>query len=171
MSDNLEYKGYRGSIEYSREDHLFFGKVLFIDSLLMYHGTSVDEIEQAFKETVDAYLDHCERTGKSPNKPYSGTFNVRIGPDLHRDAVQIAAIQGMSLNQFVGDAIQQSVDSAKALKTLSGLYLSAINQQTLPSSGVFGIANLSPPVIDKQQQGQINPLNIQDMVSPHLTRQ
>lgn len=110
MSNDLEYKGYRGSVEYSGEDRMLFGKVQFIDSLLMYHGTSVEEIERAFKKTVDHYLALCKKTGRSPNKPYSGSFNVRIGSDLHRKAVQAAYHKNIKLNEYVTIAVQSAVD-------------------------------------------------------------
>ncbi|MEW6612737.1 MAG: type II toxin-antitoxin system HicB family antitoxin [Pseudomonadota bacterium] len=113
MSDDLEYKGYRGSVEYSREDRMFFGKVLFIDSLLIYHGTSVDEIEQAFKETVDRYLEHCRKTGKTPNKPYSGSFNVRVGPERHAAAAQLAYRRGCSLNELICRALDRELERAE----------------------------------------------------------
>lgn len=116
MSDDLEYKGYRGSVEYSGEDRVFFGKVLFVDSLLMYHGNSVDEIEQAFKKTVDHYLALCKKTGRSPNKPYSGSFNVRIGSDLHRKAVQAAYHRNINLNEYVTLAIQSFVNQSEVSK-------------------------------------------------------
>ena len=64
MSNYLEHKGYYGTVEYSSEDRLFFGKVQFVDSLLAYDGVSIDEIEAAFKETVDSYLVFCKATGK-----------------------------------------------------------------------------------------------------------
>jgi len=109
MSDLLEYKGYQGTIEYSKDDDLLFGKVLHIDSLIHYDGASISEIKTAFEEAVDGYLEFCEQTGRSPNKPYSGTFNVRIGPELHRDAVMAAAKRGTKLNEFVRDAISAMV--------------------------------------------------------------
>ncbi len=112
MSDLLEYKGYQGTIEYSKEDDLLFGKVLHIDSLIQYDGSSVSEIKTAFIEAVDGYLAFCEQTGRSPNKPYSGTFNIRIGPDLHRDAAMAAVERGMKLNEFVRDAIRAMVTGA-----------------------------------------------------------
>lgn len=84
MSNDLEYKGYIGSVEFSAEDKRLFGKVLFIDSLLMYSGESIRELEAAFHETVDAYLELCAAKGREPNKSYSGSFNIRIGSDLHR---------------------------------------------------------------------------------------
>lgn len=101
MANDLTYKGFTGSVEYNSEDRILFGKVLFIDSLLMYHGSSVPEIEDAFKETIDAYLVHCEKTGKEPNKPYSGSFNVRTSSELHRQAAQIAYKEKTSLNDIV----------------------------------------------------------------------
>ncbi|MDP1533594.1 MAG: type II toxin-antitoxin system HicB family antitoxin [Rubrivivax sp.] len=109
MSDLLEYKGYQGTIEYSKEDDLLFGKVLHVDSLIQYDGASVPEIKTAFQGALDGYLTFCEQTGRTPNKPYSGTFNVRIGPELHRDAVMAAAKRGTKLNEFVRDAIHAMV--------------------------------------------------------------
>lgn len=105
MSNELEHRGYKGSVEYNSEDRILFGKVLFIDSLLMYHGATVDEIEAAFRETVDSYLQHCEATGKQPNKPYSGSFNVRVGAERHRAAAQLAYRKGCSLNEVVCQAL------------------------------------------------------------------
>jgi predicted HicB family RNase H-like nuclease len=106
MSNLLEYKGYQGSVEYSSEDDLLFGKVLHVDSLIQYDGKTVTQIRTAFRHAVDGYLAMCERTGRTPNKPYSGTFNVRVGPELHREAVMAAAKRKLNLNEFVRRAIQ-----------------------------------------------------------------
>lgn len=114
MSNDLEYKGYHGSVEYSAEDKRLFGKVLFVDSLLMYDGESIPELEAAFCETVDSYLAFCEETGRSPNKPYSGSFNVRVGSDLHRKAAQAAYKHNMGLNEYVISALQSAVDHNSA---------------------------------------------------------
>ena len=110
MSNDLEYKGYHGSVEYSSEDKCLFGKVLFVDSLLMYDGESVSELEVAFHETVDSYLAHCAETGEEPNKPYSGSFNVRVGSDIHRDSVLAGYKLGMGLNEFVIYSLKTAID-------------------------------------------------------------
>lgn len=109
MSDLFEYKGYQGTVEYDKADKCLFGQVLHIDSLLMYHGQSVEEIEKAFVETVDAYLELCARTNRAPNKPYKGSFNVRVTPALHRAAANAAALRQESLNEFVSHAIADAV--------------------------------------------------------------
>ena len=115
MSNDLSYKGYKGSAEYSSADRIFFGKILFIDSLLMYHGTSVDELESAFKETVDAYLKHCAKMGKEPNKPYSGSFNVRTSPELHRQTAQRAHKEKTSLNDIVVKSLNAYISGSSSV--------------------------------------------------------
>lgn len=115
MSDDLSYKGYKGSVEYSAADRVFHGKVLFIDSLLMYHGASVDELESSFEDTVDSYLAHCERTGKEPNKPYSGSFNVRTSPELHRQTAQRAHSEKTSLNDIVVKSLNAYISGSSSV--------------------------------------------------------
>lgn len=107
--DLLEYRDYQGSVEFSSEDRILFGKILFIDSLVMYHGESVNELEHAFHIAVDEYLAHCSKNNKEPNKPFSGGFNVRIGSELHKAAVQRAYREGQSLNEFVKQSIERAI--------------------------------------------------------------
>ena len=83
MKNLLEYKGYYGSVEYSREDALLYGKVLGINSLISYEGESGAELPQEFDGAVDDYLEVCAETGTEPEKTYKGSFNVRIAPQLH----------------------------------------------------------------------------------------
>lgn len=107
---DLNYKGYTGSCEISVEDECLHGKIQFIDDLIGYEGTTVNELKDAFKAAVDRYLEYCKKTGKPANKPYSGTFNVRVGPDLHRRAAQAAYKLDLGLNEYVTKAIQYQLD-------------------------------------------------------------
>ncbi|MFZ2540256.1 MAG: type II toxin-antitoxin system HicB family antitoxin [Gallionella sp.] len=109
MSNEFKYKGYLGSCEASIEDGCLHGRILFIDDLISYEGNTVPKLERSFKIAVDAYIDYCARTGMPANKPYSGSFNVRIGSDLHKAAVQCASRNGTKLNEFVKKAIEKEV--------------------------------------------------------------
>ena len=40
----MQYKGYVGSVEFSEEDGIFFGKVLGIRSLISYDGKNAQEL-------------------------------------------------------------------------------------------------------------------------------
>lgn len=107
MSDMLSYKGYLGSVRFSEVDRVFHGKVEFVRSLINYEGTDVDGLETAFRDAVDDYLELCCEQGKEPELPFKGTFNVRTGTDLHRQAALYAKQHGLNLNNVMIDALKQ----------------------------------------------------------------
>ena len=108
MNNTMEYKGYVGSVEFSEEDGLFYGKVMGIRALISYEGTTAHELIEDFHGAVEDYLALCESEGKAPEKAYKGSFNVRVSPELHRRAALAAAKQKISLNQYVKNAIDRS---------------------------------------------------------------
>jgi predicted HicB family RNase H-like nuclease len=109
----LSHRGFHGTAEVSYEDDCLHGKVLFIDDLVTYEGGTPAELKTAFVDAVDRYLAYCERTGKPANKPYSGTFNVRTGSEIHREACKVAAENEQSLNDFVRDCIVSCITSVR----------------------------------------------------------
>ena len=109
MNDSMTYKGYIGTVHYSEEDEIFHGKIEAINDLIMFEGASVKELKKAFHEAVDDYLETCKEMGREPQKPFKGSFNVRIPSDLHRKAVESATRMGVSLNQLVQKALEEKV--------------------------------------------------------------
>lgn len=102
----LKYKGFVGSIECSIEDGVLHGKLECINDLVTYEATNVPELEAAFKESVDDYLETCAMLKIEPDKTMSGTFNVRIGPELHKKIYLKAKESGSSLNDFVKETLE-----------------------------------------------------------------
>jgi predicted HicB family RNase H-like nuclease len=100
----MQYKGYLGAVEYDDEAKLFHGEVLNMRDVITFQGTNVEEIEQAFRESVDDYLAWCKEDGIEPEKPYSGRFNLRISPELHQKLATAAKKKRMSINHFVEQA-------------------------------------------------------------------
>lgn len=113
MKDIMTYKGYYGSVHYSDEDRVFHGKIEFIRSLVSYEGTDVDSLRAAFEEAVDDYLKFCSNLKKEPEMPFKGSFNVRIGPDLHRRIALAAKDRKTNLNTIVIDALKKYLTSAE----------------------------------------------------------
>ena len=111
MNNTMEYKGYVGSVEFSEEDSLFFGKVLGIRALVSYEGENAHDLVEDFHGAVDDYLALCEAEGTEPEKAYKGSFNVRISPELHKAAVIAAMRDQTSLNSFVENAIANIVSA------------------------------------------------------------
>ena len=96
-------------MEFSEIDAVFHGKIVGIKSLISYEGDSVSSITEDFHNAVDEYLAFCAESGTKPEKSFKGSFNVRVGADLHRNAALAASARGISLNAFVEDAIRQAV--------------------------------------------------------------
>ena len=108
----LKYKGYLGSIEPQIEDGTLFGKLVFIRDLVTYEAGNLTDLKREFEISVDEYLTDCEAVGKEADKPCKGSFNVRVTPNLHKDAVIAAGDE--SLNSFVAEAIKEKSERAHA---------------------------------------------------------
>lgn len=104
----MAYKGYSGHAEFDDEADLFHGEVLAIRDVITFQGRTVDELRQAFRDSVDDYLEYCQKIGKTPDKPFSGKFVVRIKPDIHRQAAIAAQKAGQSLNSWVSETIEKA---------------------------------------------------------------
>ncbi|WDG44699.1 type II toxin-antitoxin system HicB family antitoxin [Pseudomonas synxantha] len=107
MNNQLKHNGYIGSIEASLEDNCLFGKVLFIKALVSFEGKTVAELEAAFREAVDDYLATCQALGQTPEKPCKGSFNVRVGHDLHLAAALAATRKKVTLNDLTRQALSE----------------------------------------------------------------
>lgn len=110
-SDLLRYKGYSARPEYSAEDRIFYGKILGISDLVDFQSENAKDLEEEFHKAVDDYLEFCAEIGKQPQKEYSGLFNVRISPELHREVSVFAQAKGVTLNKVVEQAIRAMVHS------------------------------------------------------------
>lgn len=110
MKNVLEYKGYFAKVEYSADDMILYGKIEGIRDLVNFECSDLTQVEQEFHSAVDDYLELCKDLGVSPDKAYSGTFNVRINPEIHRTAAMTAEKKGISLNQLVSQAIEDYVN-------------------------------------------------------------
>jgi predicted HicB family RNase H-like nuclease len=105
----LKYKGYTGRVEYDGDAKLFHGEVLDLSDVITFQGKSVDEIERAFRESIDDHLDFCKSRGEAPEKPFSGKFVLRLPPDLHHRLHLKAAEKSKSLNACIVEHLEKSV--------------------------------------------------------------
>ena len=105
----LEHKGYTATVEFDADDGVLVGRVIGVNDVITFHGTTVKEVVSAFRESVDDYLAACAKLGQSPDKPASGKFIVRAAPLTHRAALAMAAAAGKSLNTWVVEVIEREV--------------------------------------------------------------
>lgn len=101
----MEYKGYFGKVKFDDDDDVFHGEIINLRDVITFQGESVEELRQAFRDSIDDYLEFCAERGEDPEKPYSGKFVVRVEPELHKNISIEARKKGMSLNAWVNDAL------------------------------------------------------------------
>lgn len=101
MTQLIKYKGYAAKPEFFPEDGVYSGIVLGITSVVHFEADTPDEAAQAFRNSVDDYLDFCRERGKEPEKPMPGGFFVEADPDLHQRIAVAAAAAGLSINAWI----------------------------------------------------------------------
>jgi predicted HicB family RNase H-like nuclease len=107
MEGMMTYKGYEGIVEFDENAGIFTGEVVNTRDVITFQGSSVKELTKAFKDSVDDYLEFCAKRNEAPEKPFSGTFTVRIAPEVHRQIALEARRHGKSLNAYVLDRLKK----------------------------------------------------------------
>jgi predicted HicB family RNase H-like nuclease len=120
MNDILQYQQYYASVHFSTDDEIFYGRVLGINDLVSFEGTSVKDLKKSFRDAVEDYIDTCKTIGKEPEKTYKGTFNVRVPVDLHKEAAHFAAVHDITLNELVKVALSFTLDRKKEVDQVIG---------------------------------------------------
>ncbi len=105
---SMNYKGYYAKVEFDPEDRIFVGRIIGIRDVVGFHGESVSELEAAFGEAVDNYLEACAELGQEPNKPYSGNLMLRIPTDIHAAVAAAAQASGKSINQWAAGVLDKA---------------------------------------------------------------
>jgi predicted HicB family RNase H-like nuclease len=109
----LHYKGYNGSVEYSEDDRCLCGKILGLkNSLILYEGNSLDELQADFEAGVENYLERCIRKGVEPETPYNGVLNINISSDTHVKIAMFAEHHRTSIDALISDLIEKRMETA-----------------------------------------------------------
>lgn len=110
--DYLEYKGYKGTVEYSKTDNCLFGKVIGMNrDLILYQGNTIDALRADFEAGIESYIEGCVADGVEPRKPFSGKLNLRMSSELHARVASTAATSGTTINDFINRAIEHEIQS------------------------------------------------------------
>jgi len=106
----MEYKGYYAKVEFDDEANIFHGEVINLRDVITFEGATVDQLRNAFQDSVDDYLEFCAKRGEEPDKPYSGRFVVRVEPELHKSIAIEARKKGASINSLVSEALAKALE-------------------------------------------------------------
>jgi predicted HicB family RNase H-like nuclease len=104
----MKYKDYTGVVTYDADAKIFHGEVIGLKDVISFQGTSVAELEKAFRESINDYLTWCKERGETPEKAFSGQLRLRMPADLHAKLAQVAEAQGLSLNSLIINKLQKN---------------------------------------------------------------
>ncbi len=104
----MEYKGYLAHTEFDDEANIFHGQVINTRDVITFQGKSVDELRQAFKDSVKDYLAFCAERGEEPEQPFSGRFTVRLSPEQHRKVILAAERTGKGIEMWAAEALARA---------------------------------------------------------------
>ena len=105
----LNYKGYIGHVEFDDKNEIFVGEVINIKDVITFQSNKADALKQEFIHSIEDYIAFCAERNESVEKPFSGKFNLRIPPELHREAYIAAKHSGVSLNSWVCHVLQHAI--------------------------------------------------------------
>src|SRR5579885_2937763 len=103
----MTYKGYEAIVEFDEDENIFTGEVINTRDVITFEGTSVEELQKAFADSVEDYLAFCKQRGEEPDKPFSGTFTIRMTPDQNRQVALEARRRGMSINAYAVERLSK----------------------------------------------------------------
>lgn len=108
MKNNLSmYRGYFAEVWLDVESKMICGCVDGLSKKLTFKSENACEIEQAFHNTIDCYLENCKQRNQKPERQYRGPFSVRMDDELHRKLAFWAQRNGVSLNGAVIMAVKE----------------------------------------------------------------
>ena len=100
----MKYRGYEAAVEFDDEAKIMRGEVLHLNDVITFEADCVTDLEQAFHDSVEDYLEFC-RENRTPEKPYSGNIPL-MTPELHREVAFAARKRKTSINKFIVQAIE-----------------------------------------------------------------
>lgn len=109
MNNTLSYKGFTAKIEFSADDNVFFGRLLGTRDIVTFHAETVEELKDSMRETIDFYIETCEKNGKKVKKSYSGKLLFRLPNELHAEIAETAARRGKSINEWGREVFEMAV--------------------------------------------------------------
>jgi len=109
--DKLQYKGYKGTVEYSEADNCLFGKVLGLNnSLILYEGNSLDELKKDFMDAIDHYIDDCKEDRMQPEIPIQ-VLNIHVPSEIYIKIVKYTENHGTNIDDFISDSIERRLET------------------------------------------------------------
>lgn len=109
MRNIMNINGYKAVIAFDPETELFRGEFIGLNGGADFYADNVAQLKREGELSLKVFLEMCEEKGIEPFKQYSGKFNIRLSPELHKAAVIAATAQNLSLNEWINQTLEKNV--------------------------------------------------------------
>lgn len=112
MINVLEIEGYHAVISFDSDINLFRGEFIDLNGGADFYAADVDALRREGQTSLKVFLEMCREDGVEPRKHFSGKFNLRLPPELHRDLAVAAAAEGTSINAWTLKQLERAVHTS-----------------------------------------------------------
>ena len=117
MSMNMMKVGdYDAVVRYDPEIEMFRGEFIGLNGGADFYAADVEGLKTEADISLRVFLETCEEKGIEPVKNYSGKFNVRIDPEIHRALAILSESEETSLNTLVAESVSWTLNAAMEAK-------------------------------------------------------
>jgi len=110
MKNIMNIKGYQALISYDAEINMFRGEFISLNGGADFYANDIEGLIREGELSLNIFLKMCQEDGVSPEKQYSGKFNVRLPSDLHKNLAICASARGQSINQLIIESLKKQVN-------------------------------------------------------------
>ena len=108
MKNVMEIDGYKALIAFDPDTNQFRGEFVDLNGGADFYAVDVKSLQREGKVSLKVFLDMCREDGVEPRKSYSGKLMVRLPATLHERAAVSAASQGISLNAWFAEVVENA---------------------------------------------------------------
>lgn len=110
MNNIMVIDNHKAKINYDPELELFRGEFIGLNGGADFYSDSISGLHTEGAQSLQAFLTVCQEQGIDPYLSYSGKFLTRLPSELHKQIADLANGQGISINQWVNEALSREVD-------------------------------------------------------------
>ncbi|MFO7682064.1 MAG: type II toxin-antitoxin system HicB family antitoxin [Chloroflexota bacterium] len=111
MMNMMDIDGYQAVIQYDPDIDMFRGEFIGLNGGADFYAKDINSLRKEGETSLKVFLEMCQEDGVEPRKEFSGKFNLRIPKELHAKLAARAASSGKSLNQWVADELEQTIQA------------------------------------------------------------
>lgn len=109
MNNTMVIDGQTAIISFDPDLGQFRGEFTGLNGGADFYAASVETLHIEGARSLKIFLDVCKERGIEPVRSFSGKFVVRVPTTLHARVAEAAAAAGVSLNQWVQQALEREI--------------------------------------------------------------